>query len=224
MERSRDINKTICKKILREEVLKKRDALTPALHQNYSRNIRSAIQNWEIYRKAKVILSFVSFGSEVDTHILIKDAISDGKKVYCPRVQGEDMCFYRIYSPADLKPGYRGILEPITEEHFGLKTNENVLLLMPGTVFDKERNRIGYGRGFYDRFLRSFYERSAEKAGTEGTLGESLSLTAAALAFSLQVVDSVPTEAHDIRPEYLFTENGIYCKTCYKQDGKGECI
>ena len=206
MERSRDIKKDNTrgisdivreeKRILRKEVLKKRDALTSDLHKCYSRDIRSAVQSWEVYRKAKVLLSFVSFGSEVDTQILIKDAIADGKKVYCPRVQGEEMFFYRIHSPEDLKPGYRGILEPVKGEPFDEKTKEKVLLLVPGTVFDKERNRIGYGRGFYDRFIRS--------------LRESFSLTTAALAFSLQVVDSVPTEEHDIRPGYLFTENGIY--------------
>lgn len=194
------------KKRLRKEILAKRDSLPDSLREEYSRQIRRTLQGWEVYKKAKVLLAFISFGSEVDTRILIQEALAEGKTVYCPRVEGSELFFYRIFSLEDLQPGYRGILEPSKEAKEYEQTAMSGLLLMPGTVFDTERNRIGYGKGFYDRFMAGLQQKSRARFAE----GKEIGLTTAALAFSMQVVQNVPVTHYDFRPEYLITEKAVY--------------
>lgn len=194
------------KKRLRKEILEKRNALPDSFREEASRKIREAVKKWKVYREAEVLLAFVSFGSEVDTQILIRDALTEGKRVYCPRVWGEELIFQRISSYEELCPGYRGIMEPPENAEELSETMERGLLLMPGTVFDTDRNRIGYGKGYYDRFLAKL---SRQYAGKPGNAHIPVPVTAA-LAFSVQIVPKVPSETHDFRPEYLFTEGAVY--------------
>ncbi len=212
-ERKKD-TETVCsveetvleKRRLRKEILAKRDALPDSLREEYSLQIRRTLQNWEVYRRVKTLLAFVSFGSEVDTRILIQEALAEGKTVYCPRVEENEMIFHRIFSLEDLKPGYRGILEPAKEAEKLDQAEMAGLLLMPGTVFDTGRNRIGYGKGFYDRFMAGVVQKNRAHFGEHN---ETRIITAA-LAFSLQVVQNVPVSHHDFRPEYLITEKTFY--------------
>lgn len=188
------------KKVLRKEILARRDALTAEYRKAAELEIFKKVISGECYKKASAVLAYASYGSETGTDLLIKDAWEKKKAVYCPRVEGEEICFYRIFSFAELEKGYQGIREPVK----GLLTYEanrqegNSLLLLPGTVFDRKRNRLGYGKGFYDRFL----------AGHLPEL-ESGRLITAGLAFSVQIVEQIPNEKHDIRPDYLFTETGV---------------
>ena len=185
------------KKTLRKEILARRDALTEEYRKLADQEIFKKVTNDFHYKKASAILAYAAYGSEAGTDLIIEDAWSRKKVVYCPRVEGDEIFFYRIFSFSELERGYRGIREPRS----GLpcyesdRNKENVLLLMPGTVFDQKRNRLGYGGGFYDRFLaRHLKERENGRLITAG------------LAFSVQVVEQVPGEEHDIRPDYLFTE------------------
>lgn len=180
------------KKELRKEILAQRDAISDKSRELRNEKIFSLLTESSMYKKAEQLLTFVSFGSEVDTYGIIQDALQQGKKVYCPKVEGEELSFYRIFGMDDLQPGYRSIMEPAE----GLKKwipTEKALLLLPGTVFDREKNRIGYGKGFYDRFLEK------QEGG----------LVTAALAFSVQIVENVPAEAHDCKAGCIITENGI---------------
>ena len=97
--------------------------------------------------------------------------------------------------------GYKGIPEPDTDMLFQYSEDEmsHTLMIMPGVAFDIYRNRIGYGKGFYDRFL--------QKHKNSHTI---------ALGFEMQIIDSVPTDEHDIRPEFLITEETIYDSTIAK--------
>lgn len=181
------------KREMRKTILAQRDALSKKNREAKSKAILELLTESDLYKEAEQLLSFVSFGSEVDTLGIIRDALQQGKKVYCPRVEGEELIFYRVLESTDLKPGYRGIMEPI--EGLGRWSQEEKgLLLLPGTVFDRNKNRIGYGKGFYDRFL--------EKQGA--------GLTTMALAFSMQIVEQVPAEAHDCKAQYIVTEDGIF--------------
>lgn len=191
----------LLKKVLRKEILKQRDLLSDSQHNSMSCEIRRYLQGWMHYKQSDVLLAFASFGSEVDTLTLIKEAIEHGKKVYCPRVFGDNMLFYKIEGLSDLIPGYRGILEPKDKlEVFcpDCFINKKILMLMPGTVFDLKRNRIGYGKGFYDRFLSQLQ------------FGNACEFITAGLAFSLQIIEKVPAKKHDYQPDYLITEKGIY--------------
>lgn len=181
------------KRELRKQILMLRNQMTKEEHATYSEHIAKELLASDFYKKAKVILPFVSYGSEVDTREIIETALRDGKTVCCPRVVGEDMFFFHIQAFRDLECGYKGILEPGEAcerfQHFSENLGEN-LLLMPGAVFDRKRSRIGYGKGFYDRFLSHL----------------DTPILTVALAFSLQVLEEIPTCAHDMKPMVILTE------------------
>ena len=116
--------------------------------------IFNKIINLEEYNKSNLILTYVSLKDEVDTMQLIEYSLAQGKKVAVPKCEGEDIIFYYINNLEDLEKGNFGILEPKTNELVNDFTNS--ICIIPGVAFDKENNRIGYGRGFYDRFLKSY--------------------------------------------------------------------
>lgn len=135
-----------------------------AEREKQSALIGEKLQSLAEYQRAESLLVYVSYGAEVSTHELIRRALAENRRVYCPRVEGEDMAFYRIFSFADLKPGFRGILEPEgrTErfERDDCIRHDRTVILVPGTVFDLAGHRIGYGGGYYDRYLAAFSEHN----------------------------------------------------------------
>lgn len=102
-------------------------------------------------REAKTILIYVSLKDEVDTRRLITYFLDNGKNVYVPRVCEKEMDFYRIDSFNDLVEGYKNILEPVGNEK--ISDFSKALCITPGVCFNRYGCRIGYGGGFYDRFL-----------------------------------------------------------------------
>ena len=143
------------KKQLRKEVLARREALTEQERNRGKLLITERILGHQWYYLSDTILGFVSYGSEICTTEILENALQDGKRVYVPKVEGQEMRFYRIQSLAELKEGYKGILEPEgnTESYeYAPEEAANCLLLMPGSVFDPLGNRMGYGGGFYDRW------------------------------------------------------------------------
>ncbi len=106
------------------------------------------------YQQAKLILTYVSFRDEVDTMELIKYSLEVGKRVAVPRCEGKNITFYAIQSMDDLEIGSYGIPEPKQDEM--IDDFSNSICLVPGIAFDRKKNRIGYGAGFYDRFLEHY--------------------------------------------------------------------
>ena len=122
--------------------------------EEIDKSIFNKIVNLEEYKQSDLILTYVSLKKEVDTIKLIKYSLEEGKRVAVPKCEGKDITFYYIYTLEDLEEGKFGILEPKTNE---LVNNfENSICIIPGIAFDKENNRLGYGKGFYDRFLESY--------------------------------------------------------------------
>ena len=176
------------KRQLRKEVLKRRDELTEEERKAAALKLADRIIGHQWFYRSDCLLIFASYGSEIDTSEIISEALRTGKRVYLPRVEGLEMQFYRIYSLEELTEGYRGIPEPDgTSERYLYSENEadHTLMIMPGVAFDPYRHRIGYGKGFYDRFL-------------EGK--EALSLRTIAVGFWSQMVEEIPQEEKDIRP------------------------
>lgn len=101
------------------------------------------------------------------------------------------MIFYQISHPEDLEPGYYGIREPKTD--LSVADGEDGLMVMPGVAFDDRRHRVGYGGGFYDRYLSKHTRHFT-----------------AALAFEFQMMEEVPTEPTDLLPDVVITEKTIY--------------
>jgi 5,10-methenyltetrahydrofolate synthetase len=181
------------KKKLRQEYLQARAAMSAEEREAKSRAIFSRLVALDIYKEAEIILTYIEYNHEVRTTGWIEQALAQkAKRVFCPRVVGGDICFYEITSLDQLQPGFRGIMEPEeSAERFGaeLYQEKKCLMLMPGVVFDAERARIGYGGGYYDRFLHKYPE-----------------LPAVALAFERQIAENVPAGKRDKRPDMIVTE------------------
>lgn len=159
-----------------------------------SLKILEHVQGLLEYQKAEVIYAYMDCRHEVETRDLIQAAWKAGKRVAVPKVKGQEMQFYYISSfQDDLEAGSFGIQEPKEQNP---AREEHALLLMPGVAFDGECHRVGYGGGFYDRFLETHPR-----------------LTTLALAFEFQVKEAVPFEEFDIRPARVVTEKRIITHT-----------
>ena len=132
----------------------------------------------------------MDYKQEVGTKAIIKKAWELGKEVAVPKIVGNEMQFFYIKQFSDLTDGYKGILEPTTLQR---ADTEDGLVIMPGVAFDKRKNRIGYGKGFYDRFLNDHRQ-----------------LHTIALCFTCQMVENIPIDEYDIRPQVLITEEMTY--------------
>ncbi|ERI90113.1 5-formyltetrahydrofolate cyclo-ligase [Clostridiales bacterium oral taxon 876 str. F0540] len=143
------------------------------------------------YINAKTIFIYVSMGSEADTHRIINKALEDNKLICVPKVinRKEGMKAIKIKSLSELVPGNFGVLEPVSFES-QINPAEIDLLIMPGLAFDKFGGRLGYGAGYYDRFLQ-FVKKEARKL---------------ALAYSFQILDKVPMEDYDVFIDEIITE------------------
>lgn len=177
---------------IRRKALKARDALSPTERRKGSLLMTERILGHQWFYQSDIILCFASFGSEIDTFELINEGICKGKRIFLPKVTNVSgkwgMCFQRLLDISELSAGYKGIPElPENAEKYIYHTaeTERTLMLMPGVAFDAYRNRLGYGKGFYDGFL-------AKKAA--------LQLRTIAVGFQCQMVDRIPEREGDIRP------------------------
>lgn len=179
------------KKDIRKSILQKRDTLKTRGEKDFL--IFDRLISSNIYKKSKVLFTYVSFGSEVDTLALIEKAISDGKTVCIPKTNFEDkeMKAIKIESLRELIKTKQGILEPIGGEELNIDSID--FIIMPGVAFDFNGNRIGYGAGFYDRFLNKQRKKSIKVA----------------LCYETQIIEDAMAEEHDIKVDYIITENYI---------------
>lgn len=180
------------KREIRKKVLARRDALGSAEREAASLLLTERILGHPWFYRSEYFLCFASFGSEISTWELLSEALRAGRKVYVPKVaQGAEvpqMRFYRIASLKELSEGYRGIPEPAgdgEEYPYSEALAERTLMLMPGVAFDRHRRRLGYGKGFYDRYL------ACRPALWQRTI---------AAGYLCQLVDELPAEETDIRP------------------------
>ena len=179
---------------LKESMLEKRNSLSKEEIFEKSAQIKKNLFSLEQYKKSKTIMFFVSFNSEVNTHSMIKDALKNKTLVVPKVVQHEIEPSVIIDFDNLVESGSFGILEPIDLMKIAYK-NIN-LVLVPGIAFDKEGHRIGYGFGYYDKFLAKVPK--AVKIG---------------LCFDFQVVDKIPLETHDVPVDFIVTEKRVVeCK------------
>lgn len=157
-----------------------------------SERITDSVTGTPEYKAARDVLIYVSTGSEADTTELIKKCFEDKKNVYVPKVYGKEMRFISIGSLDELTPGYYGIMEPVSDEPVWEKgsrdTYNDSLCIMPGLAFDRKFNRIGYGGGFYDKFL--------EKA----------QVYKMAVCYDCQIVECIDAQDTDIKPDMIVTD------------------
>jgi 5-formyltetrahydrofolate cyclo-ligase len=178
------------KHALRQRMCEQRQALSPALHAEKSAAIRRRLEELDVFKDAERLLIYVSLGNEVDTHALIHDALNKGRLVYVPKVVNGEIMICPLMNWEELEPGTFGILEPCTVLE-GVPAEHMDLIIVPGLAFDSRGHRVGYGKGHYDRLLKT---TKGYKVG---------------LAFHEQMVDKVPTEDHDIPLDLIVTDETL---------------
>ena len=167
------------KKELRRAIRERKRAMTEEEIVSRSARLGELFAQSEAYRNAATIYGYLPYNQEVRTVPMLEQAIRDGKKVAVPKVYGDTMKFIYLEDLSQVEKGYAGIPEPIADEP--VAHDETALVLMPGLAFDPQGHRIGYGGGFYDKFL------AAEPS--HPTL---------ALCYEFQMLPQLDTEEHDI--------------------------
>lgn len=164
---------------LRREIRARKRAMTEEEIETRSAKLAQLFFASEAYQNAKTIYGYLPYNQEVRTVPMLERALKDGKKVAVPKVYGEEMKFLYLDDLNAVAKGYAGIPEPIADEP--VAQDETALVLMPGLAFDPQGHRIGYGGGFYDKFL------AAEPH--HPTL---------ALCYEFQMLPKLDVEDHDI--------------------------
>lgn len=183
------------KKDIRKRVLAERKTLSFEAQTEKTQKIYEQVISHPLFLDAGEIYCYIDYNHEAGTKKLIEKSWELGKNVAVPKVIGDQMEFFYITSFDELKEGYYKIMEPVTEEKADAP---EALVIMPGAAFDEECSRIGYGGGFYDKYLERHpgYRRIA-------------------LAFELQITEHVPADTYDIKPEVIITEKRIIEEELY---------
>ncbi|MBQ3529265.1 MAG: 5-formyltetrahydrofolate cyclo-ligase [Oscillospiraceae bacterium] len=167
------------KKALRKEIREKKRAMTREEIISRSEKLGELFLSTEAYQNAKTVYGYLPYNQEVRTVPMLEQALRDGKKVAVPKIYGDTMKFLYLDDLSQVEKNSMGIPEPVADTP--VAEDKTALVLMPGVAFTKKGDRIGYGGGFYDRFL-------AEEPD-HPTL---------ALCYDFQIVEHLPTEDYDI--------------------------
>ncbi len=151
---------TLNKQELRKRMREKRNCLSQYEIITKSNKIFKKIEELDFFSEARDILIYVNYKTEVHTREFIKRCILLGKNVFVPKVYGKTMMhFIQLHHMEDLEKGTYGILEPIHDEpiwenqHLTANTSSKTLMILPALALDKQFNRVGYGGGYYDKYL-----------------------------------------------------------------------
>lgn len=139
------------KAALRKEIREKKRAMTSEQITSASAELARLFFAYPLYRQAKAIYGYLPYNQEVRTVPILEQALRDGKRVAVPKVYGDEMKFIWMEDLSAVSDGFAGIPEPIADGP--VADDPTALVLMPGLVFDPQGHRIGYGGGFYDKFL-----------------------------------------------------------------------
>ena len=164
---------------LRRQIREQKRAMTEQQIEAASTRLGELFAATEQYRNAKTIYGYLPYNQEVRTVPMLERAIRDGKRVAVPKVYGDEMKFIYLTDMSQVGKGYAGIPEPVADAP--VADDPTALVLMPGLAFTKKGDRMGYGGGFYDKFLAS--ERSHPTV---------------ALCYGFQILEQLPTEQYDI--------------------------
>ncbi|KAF0091757.1 MAG: 5-formyltetrahydrofolate cyclo-ligase [Fusobacteria bacterium] len=188
------------KKEVRKSIQLIKRNLTDEYLSSASKKITNDLIKTKAFIKANTIMCYLSFGTEVNTAPIINECYKQGKTILIPIIMSNaDGTSYMEASELidpniDLAPGTMGILEP-KESSIRIKDPKTIdLIVIPGLAFDKNGNRLGYGAGYYDYYLKRVRDDCYQLA----------------ISFSCQLVSSIPTEEHDRSIPHILTERGLY--------------
>ncbi|MEZ3515233.1 MAG: 5-formyltetrahydrofolate cyclo-ligase [Lachnospiraceae bacterium] len=182
---------------IRKRILEVRKGLTDEEAATKSEAIVQKVVKTPEYKEADNILLYADYCREVMTRGIFEDALLHRKRIYFPKVDKmtNTMEFYQIISLRQLERGYMDILEPREDMkmRYKFQPKEDTLAVLPGVAFDTSGYRLGYGKGFYDKFLANRRQ-----------------ISTMALAFACQIIDEIPRDAYDIKMDKIVTEEIIY--------------
>lgn len=182
------------KQALRSQLLMQRNSLDSSFIRKAEHSFLRALPQLPGYRQARVVMLYMSFGAEAPTHLLAEKILHDGKKLILPYMD-TDFQIQPYFTPdlSLLHTSRFGIAEPDPRRCQKASPDEVDLILIPGVGFDRKGTRLGFGKGCYDRFLPLLRENVPKIA----------------LAYSMQLLHSLPAAPHDIPMDMLLTENGL---------------
>lgn len=188
------------KKTIRAEIIKRIKEIGIKERETKSQQIIENLINCILWKKAEIIATTMPMSHEINTTYLIDACWESQKTVVVPKCNHDtrEMQFYKITSYSDLQKGYFGIMEPIEDRCEKISKDLIELIVVPGVAFTKEGHRLGYGGGYYDRYLENYkYDFLA-------------------LAFDAQMIDYIPTEKHDLPMPLIITESNTYKQFIYE--------
>lgn len=180
------------KQELRQAIRTQKRSMTQTEISEKSKKIFEKLEQLSVWKDTECIFAYVSYNQEVETRTRLETWIKEGKRIALPKVIGKEMQFYFIEDMKQLESGYQGILEPNSS---ACADGTSGIMLMPGLAFDQEYHRLGYGGGFYDRYLKRYQQSKFYKI---------------ALAYQFQIVEEVPTEVFDHLVDRIITEVDIF--------------
>ena len=167
------------KRELRRLMREKKRSMTQEQIESASARLGELLAQSAIYRNARTIYGYLPYNQEVRTVPMLERALREGKRIAVPKVYGEEMKFIYMTDLTQVEEGYAGIPEPVADGP--VADDPTALILMPGLAFDSQGHRIGYGGGFYDKFLAAEPNHPT-----------------VALCYGFQVLPSIETEEYDI--------------------------
>lgn len=182
---------------IRKMILNVRNKMTSNQVSEKSSVIIKKLKSIKEYKKSHTVFVYMDFKNEVNTTGFIKEMLNEGKRVVIPYTDIVNTVIIPVELhdlEKDLKISPFGYLEPKKEKIIPFEPKEFDLIIVPGVVFDRKLNRIGFGKGYYDRILIN--KRHDAKA--------------VAIAYELQVLEEIPCEEHDVKMDMIITEEHIY--------------
>ena len=179
------------KEAYRKKILQTRKDLSAAFLTENSRGILSRLTETKAYKNAAAVYTYIGCRGEVLTEELLARCREDGKKTAVPCIEGDEMVFRYVSDETEWKRGALGIPEPVAAER---ASDEAPLFVVPGLVFTKQGERIGHGGGYYDRYMKT---SDGVKCG---------------IAFSFQIEDEIPVDAHDVPVDMVITEKEVHTR------------
>lgn len=175
------------KKEIREKALEQRRAMSHEEVENLSCTICEIIKELPEYKSAENVCLYMPINNEVDLTYLLEGAWSAGKKTWLPKTIGRRMEFLKFDPDTPLSLSAYKTLEPESEEV--LEPGADTLILVPGVAYSADGDRLGYGSGFYDKYLEQWHK-----------------CTTIAACYDFQIVPEIPSEEHDIKPDFVISE------------------
>lgn len=177
------------KKQIRLSLKQKRSVLSDLEVRSLSETICDVLQKHLCFQNADKICLYYPLGKEVNLLPLASAALALGKQTAFPRVNGSELEFYQVQTLSEFVQGTFGVMEPVSSEKISA---EHGLVLVPGLAFDTEGGRMGYGKGYYDRYFARYPECC--KIG---------------ICYEMQLISKVPCDQHDVRMDGVATEQGL---------------